>query len=263
MLREGAARPDRLRAAAHRRDERRRHANSRKSSRARVHGLYARGVLRRRFRFGHPSGRHRADPQRVRAGGLRRAVRDGGTRERNRRALPLVPAALQPVSRRGRARSPLVFDRNRDRRTQADRTEDPQGESRATRGGRRRFPVRRDRRLCAGPRDGALARLEGRTDRFDCAHHGRDRHRQGAHRSRHPQAIGEGVRSVRQGQLRGDSSCAHCVRAVRPRERRIHRSLPAPPRTLRACRRRHAFSRRGRRASARDADHAASRASGA
>ena len=70
-------------------------------------------------------------------------------------------------------------------------------------------------------------------------------------------------RPVRQGQLRRARRDAARVRAVRPREGRLHRRHQAQARPLRAGRRRHAVPRRDRRHLAGDAAQAAARAAGA
>ena len=64
-----------------------------------------------------------------------------------------------------------------------------EGERRAARGNRQGVDVRGDRRRLAGAAGGARPRRQGRADGLDGAHHRRDRHRQGARRPRHPQAL--------------------------------------------------------------------------
>ena len=66
------------------------------------------------------------------------------------------------------------------------------------------------------------------------AHHRRNRHREGAGGARHPQPERAARHAAHQGQLRGDPRVAARVRALRPREGRLHR---------RARRRRRASSR--------------------
>ena len=86
-------------------------------------------------------------------------------------------------------------------------------------------------------------------DDDDRADRGRDGHRQGAggagdpRRRRRPRAF----RRVRGHQLRRPAGDAAGERAVRPRERLVHRGDRPAQGALRAGRRRHAVSRRGRR----------------
>ena len=63
-------------------------------------------------------------------------------------------------------------------------------------------------------------------------------------------------------QLRGDPARTVRERILRPRQGRLHRRAARPHRPVRAGRRRHAVSRRGRRNSARAAGQAAARAAG-
>ena len=76
----------------------------------------------------------------------------------------------------------------------------------------------------------------------------RERHRQGAHRPRHPRGQPAGRPPLRGAQLRRAARDAHRVGALRPREGGLHRRRRGPPRPLRAGRRRHALPRRGGRA---------------
>ena len=59
---------------------------------------------------------------------------------------------------------------------------------------------------------------------------GRDRHRQGAGRARHPRAQRAARAAARQGELRGHPGDADRERALRPRARRLHRRDAAPRR---------------------------------
>ena len=84
-------------------------------------------------------------------------------------------------------------------------------------------------------------------ERGEHPHPGRERHRQGADRQRHPlqqQAV-EGA--VHQDQLRGDSEGPHRVRAVRLQEGRVHRRDDRQGRAVRDGRGRLAAARRDRR----------------
>ena len=91
---------------------------------------------------------------------------------------------------------------------------------------------------------------------------GRERHRQGAGGARHPRPLEPPQRAVRRGQLRGAARDAARVRAVRPREGRVHRGGRAQGGPLRAGRRRHALPRRDRRPLAGDPGQAPARAAG-
>ena len=84
-------------------------------------------------------------------------------------------------------------------------------------------------------------------DRCHRAHPGRERHRQGAGRPRHPPAQPPPGEALRGDQLLGLPEHAARKRALRPREGGLHRRLPAPRRPLRAGPRRHGFPGRDRR----------------
>ena len=94
-------------------------------------------------------------------------------------------------------------------------------------------------------------------------HPGRERHRQGAHRQRHPlqQQAREGA--VHQDQLRRDPEGPDRVGAVRLQEGRVHRRADRQGRPVRDGRGRLAAARRDRRDAALPADQAAARAAGA
>ena len=100
-------------------------------------------------------------------------------------------------------------------------------------------------------------------DRCVGADHRRERHRQGAHRARHPFGEQPCRQAVHQGQLRGAGDESDRKRAVRPRARRLQRRHPAAHRPLRTGAHRHDLSRRDRRGAARRPGQAAARAAGA
>ena len=106
-------------------------------------------------------------------------------------------------------------------------------------------------------------RQEGREEQHDGPHPRRDRHRQGAHRRRHPPQLAADVAQLRQGELRGAPGEPPRVRALRPREGRVHRRRQAAHRPLRAGRRRHAVPRRDRRHERQHAGQDPARAAGA
>ena len=88
-------------------------------------------------------------------------------------------------------------------------------------------------------------------DRFDGAHHRRERHRQGAGRARDPPQQPARGAAVRRHQLRGDHRDAARERALRSRARRVHRRGRAEEGQARDRRRRHGVPGRDRRALAR------------
>ena len=77
-----------------------------------------------------------------------------------------------------------------------------------------------------------------------------ERHRQGTGRAYPAPAVAARGQAVRRDQLRGDSRAPDPVRAVRPREGRLHRRAPAQGRADRGGRRRHPVPRRDRRPAA-------------
>ena len=87
-------------------------------------------------------------------------------------------------------------------------------------------------------------------------------HRQGARRPRAARIRQAPQRPLRRHQHGGHPARADRVRAVRPREGRLHRRAEPPHRPLRAGRRRHAVSRRDRRHADGGADATAARAPG-
>jgi hypothetical protein len=94
--------------------------------------------------------------------------------------------------------------------------------SRSARGAAAREDVRRPHRHQPLARRGLHEGEEGRDDRHLRAHHGRDRHGQGAHRARDaPPEPRDGPFVV--DQLRRDPREPHGERALRPRARRLHR----------------------------------------
>ena len=95
--------------------------------------------------------------------------------------------------------------------------------------------------------EGARHRQEGGEEQHDRAHSRRNGHRQGAHRRRDAPQLAADDAQLREGQLRGAAGEPARVRAVRPREGRLHRRGQAAHRPLRAGRRRHAVPRRNRR----------------
>ena len=96
-------------------------------------------------------------------------------------------------------------------------------EPRPAGGGRRHGGGGRDHRGVRGASRSAGAGLARRGDRLDRADHGRDRHRQGARRSRDPRGVAARQARAGQGQLRRAARGTRRVRAVRPREGRLHR----------------------------------------
>ena len=100
----------------------------------------------------------------------------------------------------------------------------------------------------------------GRRQRRRRAHPGRERGRQGARVAGDPPAVDAASAAVRQGQLRGAAGRPARERALRPRERGLHRRGHDAHRQVRAGRRRHAHARRDRRAVAGAAGQAAPRA---
>src|SRR5262249_16849563 len=76
---------------------------------------------------------------------------------------------------------------------------------------------------------------------------GGGRHRQGAGGAGHPLERRAAGGAVRSRELRGHPRHPARVRAVRPREGRVHRGPAQAPGTLRGGRRRHAVPRRDRR----------------
>ena len=72
-------------------------------------------------------------------------------------------------------------------------------------------------------REGAVARRDGRADAVDGADPRRDRHRQGAHRARHPRPEPAPRPAAGEGELLGDLRRPGRERALRPRARRLHR----------------------------------------
>ena len=84
----------------------------------------------------------------------------------------------------------------------------------------------------------------GRADQEHRPHHRRDRDRQGARGARHPRAQRRARSAAHQGQLRGHSRDPARVRAVRPRQGRLHRCNREQEGAVRAGRRRHAVPRR-------------------
>ena len=123
--------------------------------------------------------------------------------------------------------------------------------------------LRRDRRPQRGAAPGAVAGRDGGADQRDGADPRRDRHRQGADRARDPRPQPAARAPAGQGQLLGDLGRPGGERAVRPRQRRVHRRGHGAQRALRAGGRRHHLPRRDRRAAAGDAGQAAARAAGA
>ena len=97
-------------------------------------------------------------------------------------------------------------------------------------------------------------------DRSHRDDHGRIRHRQGAGRARAARLRQAPQRPVRGHQHGGDPARPHRVRAVRPREGRLHRRQHPQLRPLRAGRGRHAVPRRDRRHADGGADAASARA---
>jgi CheY-like chemotaxis protein len=89
-----------------------------------------------------------------------------------------------------------------------------------------------DHRALARHDEGARGRREGRAAPVAGAHHGRERHRQGARRAPDPRRERPRRRAVRAGQLRRDPGEPARVRAVRLRARRVQRRRP---RQARAC----------------------------
>ena len=111
---------------------------------------------------------------------------------------------------------------------------------------------------------GALrADRERRGERGEHPHPGRERHRQGADRQRHPLQQQAVQGAVHQDQLRGDSEGPDRVGAVRLQEGRVHRRDDGQGRPVRDGRGRLAAARRNRRDAAVPADQAAARAAGA
>ena len=106
---------------------------------------------------------------------------------------------------------------------------------------------RKQRRHPEGPPPGGAGRAHG----FVGAHPRRDGHRQGTPGPGDPSA--EPARAPRdgQGQLRRAAVGARGKRAVRPGERRLHRSAGAPGGPVRSGRRFDALPRRGRRTAGR------------
>ena len=88
------------------------------------------------------------------------------------------------------------------------------------------------------------ARPADRAERRLGADHRRIRHRQGGARALRPRPLEPRARAVHLGQLRGDPGEPAGVRAVRPREGRLHRRGRAPHRQVRGGHRRHAPARR-------------------
>ena len=88
----------------------------------------------------------------------------------------------------------------------------------------------------------ARRRAEGRQEQHHRADPRRDRHRQGTDCRRHPPQFAARRPQLRQGELRRPAGEPARVRAVRPREGRVHRRRPPAHRPLRAGRRRHACS---------------------
>ena len=119
-----------------------------------------------------------------------------------------------------------------------------------------------DDRIGARVPAGRAAGDAGGAIRRDRAAVGRVRYRQGAAGRAHPPRESVCRGAVREGQLRRDSDRADRERAVRPREGRVHRRGGAPPRQVRAGRRRHDLSRRSRRPARSLAGEAAARAAG-
>ncbi len=99
------------------------------------------------------------------------------------------------------------------------------------------------------PRDagGVRPRPDGRAQQLDHPDSRRERHRQGAAGPRGPRREPAQRRALRGRVLRGADRDAARVRAVRPREGRVHRRRDAPQGQVRDGRGRHAVPRRDRR----------------
>ena len=137
--------------------------------------------------------------------------------------------------------------------------------SRADRRRARRRRRRRARADLSRRDDGACgqARPADRAERRLGADHRRVRHRQGGDGALRPQPLEPRARAVHLGQLRGDPGEPAGVRAVRPREGRLHRRGRAPHRQVRGGDRRHAAARRDLRDGRAPAGQAAARDPGA
>ena len=107
--------------------------------------------------------------------------------------------------------------------------------------------IRPNRRLEPGAAKGAGHRQEGREEQHDRADSRRNGHGQGAHRRRDPPQLAAKRAQLREGQLRRAAGEPPRVRALRPREGRVHGGRQAADRPVRTGRRRHAVSRRDRR----------------
>ena len=182
-----------------------------------------RAALRPRRR--PPDGRRRARHPRPGAAARRRAHRRADRRLRRQQRRP----------RRGR-RHP--------RRRQG--VHPAAARSGADRGGARGRHRRRARADLSRRDDGACgqARPADRAVRRFGADHRRVRHRQGGDRALCAQPLEPRQGAVHLGQLRGDPGEPAGVRAVRPREGRLHRRGRAPHRQVRGGDRRHAAARR-------------------
>ena len=95
--------------------------------------------------------------------------------------------------------------------------------------------------------------------RSERPHHRRKRHRQGSAGPLHPSQEPPRQAELHLGQLRGDPGEPARMRAVRPREGRLHRRRRAPHRQVRGGQRRHAAARRNQRDGPAAAGQAAAR----